>query len=313
MLLQQIILSAPLFILVFVGYGAMKFAKWPPAMSESLARFVFTLALPALLFRLMSDMSKLPPVNPKLLIAFFGACLLVFIMGRLLSWKIFNLDGSAQSVFALGGTFSNNVMLGIPLAKTLLGDAALPSVALILVFNALILWTLVTVSVEWARHRHITLESLKRIIINVLTNPIVASIAIGSLWGMTGWKLPGLVDTTLALVSDAAAPMALLALGMGLAEYGMGDDWRVPAVIVVLKLVAHPVLAWVLCRALNLSLVDTQAVVLMAAISVGANVYLMARQFDTMVGPVAASLVASTALAALTAPLAMALTRMGLD
>jgi malonate transporter len=52
----------------------------------------------------------------------------------------------SQSVFALGGVFSNNVMLGLPLAKVSLGEAAVPSVALVLVFNALILWTLVTVS-----------------------------------------------------------------------------------------------------------------------------------------------------------------------
>lgn len=35
------------------------------------------------------------------------------MIGRLVSWKIFKLDGVSQSVFALGGVFSNNVMLGL--------------------------------------------------------------------------------------------------------------------------------------------------------------------------------------------------------
>jgi predicted permease len=312
MLLQQILLSAPLFILVFVGYGVMKFAGWPKSMSDSLSRFVFTLALPALLLHLMSDLSKLPPVDPRLLLAFFGACLLVFVLGRLLAWKVFRLDGAGQSVFAMGGIFSNNVMLGIPLTKTLLGDSALPSVALILVFNALILWTLITCSVEWARHSHMSVSALRKIVVDVLKNPIVASIMVGTLWGLTGWKLPAVLDSTLLLVASAAAPMALIALGMGLAEYGIGHDWRIPASIVVLKLILHPLLAFGLAYWLGLSPVATQAVVLMASISVGANVYLMARQFETMEGPVAASLVASTALAALTTPLALALTRLAL-
>ena len=121
-------------------------------MAESLSQFVFSVALPAMLFRLMSDFSKLPPVDVRLLIAFFGGCLIVFVIGRLIAWKLFALDGVSQSVFALGGVFSNNVLLGLPLAKVALGDAAVPSVALVLVFNALILWTLVTVSVEWAQH-----------------------------------------------------------------------------------------------------------------------------------------------------------------
>lgn len=309
MLAQQILLSAPLFILVFVGYAAMKFFAWPASMSDALSRFVFSLALPALLFHLLSDLSKMPPVDSRLLLAFFGSCFLVFGLGRLLAWKVFKLDGASQSVFAMGGIFSNNVMLGIPLCKTLLGDAALPSAALILVFNALTLWTLVTVSVEVARHHHLSTKNLGKMALGVMSNPIVAAIGAGTLWGLTGWKLPTLIDSTVLLVSQAASPMALIALGMGLAQYGIGKDWRIPASITLLKLVGHPLLAWLIARALHLPVLETQTVVLMASIAVGANVYLMARQFETMEGPVAASLVASTAMAALTTPLAMALMR----
>ena len=154
--LHQLSLAAPFFGLVFVGYALMRFSGWPAAMSDNLSRFVFSVAMPAMLFRMMSDLSRLPPVDARLLAAFFGSCLIVFVLGRLLAWKCFGLDGAGQSLFGLGGVFSNNVLLGIPLAKVALGEAALPSVALVLVFNSLTLWTLVTVSVEWARHGSFT-------------------------------------------------------------------------------------------------------------------------------------------------------------
>jgi len=48
-------------------------------------------------------------------------------------------------------------------------------------------------------------------------------------------------------------------------------------------------------------------VTLMASIATGANVYLMARQFGVMEGEVAGGLVLSTALAAVTSPLLIAL------
>jgi predicted permease len=51
---------------------------------------------------------------------------------------------------------------------------------------------------------------------------------------------------------------------------------------------------------------ETRVVVLLSALSVGVNVYLMAREFDAMQGPVASSMVLSTAFSALTAPLALA-------
>lgn len=40
-LLHQVYLSTPLFILVFIGYGVMRWAHWPKVMSDSLSRFVF--------------------------------------------------------------------------------------------------------------------------------------------------------------------------------------------------------------------------------------------------------------------------------
>lgn len=311
-ILNQVINSSPLFILVFIGYATMRIANWPKSMSESLSKFVFSLALPALLFHLMSDMSKLPAVDARLLIAFFGGCLVIFCAGRFWAWKAFKLDGTAQSVFALGGIFCNNLMLGLPLAKMMLGDVALPSVALVIIFNSLILWTLVTVSVEWSRHGSFSVNGFLRTLKSVLTNPIVAAILSGTGWGLTGWKVPGLIDTTLAMVSSAAAPMALIALGMGLAEYGVGKDWRMPASVTFLKLVAHPLAVLLIALLLGLPPMETQVVVLMASIATGANVYLMARQFQTLEGPIASSLVMTTILASITSPLILSAAKLAL-
>jgi predicted permease len=74
-----------------------------------------------------------------------------------------------------------------------------------------------------------------------------------------------------------------------------------------LKLVLQPAIVFALAPALALPPLETQAIVMLASLPVGANVYLMSRQFDTLGGPVAASLVISTALAAATTPLILAL------
>ncbi|HEY6896867.1 MAG TPA: AEC family transporter [Rhodocyclaceae bacterium] len=305
--LHYLELSVPLFALVFVGYALMHWGHWPKTISEGLSRFVFSVALPALLFRLMADRSKLPPVDARLLLAFFGGCLIVFVIGRIVGARLFRLDGVAGSVFALGGIFSNNVLLGVPLAKVTLGEAALPTVALVVVFNALTLWTLVTVSVEWSRHGSLSLHGFGRTLKGVLTNPLVAAILSGTLFGLTGLPLPALIDTPLAMTGQAATPMALIALGMGLAEYGIRTGWQQSVGISVLKLIVQPLVVWVLARLLGLPAIETQAVVLLASLATGANVYLMSRQFKTMEGPVASSLVLTTALAAVTTPLALAL------
>jgi len=299
-------LTAPLFFLVLVGYALVRWGGWTREVADALTRFVFYVAVPALLFRLMSDFSKLPKVDARLLAAYFGACLVIFAASRVIAARVFHLDAVAQSVFALGGIFSNNVLLGLPLARATLGERALPAISLVLVFNALLLWTLATVSVEWARHRALSWSAYLQAAKAVLANPIVASILVGTIWGFVAPPLPRVIDQTLLLVSDAAIPMSLISLGMGLAGYGIREGWRISAVMTAMKLAGQPLAVWLLARALALPPLETQAVVLLATLPIGANVYLMARQFDTLGGPVASSLVLSTALAAVTTPLILA-------
>jgi predicted permease len=306
-LVHHLALALPLFSLVLVGYATMRLCRWPTSVADGLTRFVFSLALPAVLFRLMSKSGDLPPVDWRLLIAFFGGCLIVFVIARLASWKLFALDGVAQSVFALGCIFSNNLMLGLPLAKASLGDAAMPSVALILVFNALILWTLVTVSVEWAKSGSLSVRALAATARGVLTNPVVVGILSGALFGLSGWTLPEAIDSPLNMVGQAGTPLALIALGMGLAEYGIRAGWRVSVAVCAFKLVVLPLVVWGLARLLALPAMETRVIVLLSSMAIGANVYLMSRQFQSMEGATASSLVLSTVLAALTTPLALSL------
>jgi malonate transporter len=304
-------ITAPLFLLVLLGYLLTGWAGWPKAASDALTRLVFSVAVPARVFRLMSDFSDLPHTDARLLIAYFGSCLIVFLLGRITGRFLFRMDGVSQSVFAMGGIFSNNVLLGVPLAKLALGDASIPAVSLVLVFNTLVLWMLVTVSVEWARNRSTSLRGLTRTVKGVVTNPIVIAILGGVAFGFTGLQLPPVVDQTLVMVSQAAVPLSLIALGMSLNEFGIGEGWRESVAICVLKLVAQPLAVYLLAWALALPPMETRVVVLLACLPVGVNVYLMSRQFKVLGGAVASSLVLSTALAAATTPLVLALTGKG--
>lgn len=80
------------------------------------------------------------------------------------------------------------------------------------------------------------------------------------------------------------------------------------AAICVLKLLVQPLVVFAIARLIALPPLETQAVVMLASLPVGANVYLMSREFDTLGGPVALSLVLSSTLAAVTTPVVLALT-----
>lgn len=301
-LLHQILLSMPLFILIALGWLLVRWRKWPGSITEALNRVVFKIALPAMLFRLMSDFSKSPPVDARLLIAFFGSCLIVFVLGRLIARRVFKLDGISGSVFALGGIFSNNVMLGLPIATVMLGERAIPSVALVLVFNGLILWTLATVSVEWFKHGALNLKGFGKTAISVLKNPLIIAILSGTLFSLTGVPLPQMVDQPISMLGKIAVPLALVALGMSLAAYQMKEGLRESYAICLLKLIVQPLVIWALAWLIGLPPLESKVVVLLGSMSVGINVYLMSQQFNVLKGPAATSMLLSTIFSAVTTP-----------
>ena len=302
-------LSAPLFAIVFVGYVLALWRYWRREWTAHASKFVFSFALPVLLFRLMSKLQELPPVDARLLIAFFGGCLLVFLSGRWIARTVFRQEGAARSIFGVAGVFSNNVLLGVPLARLTLGERAMPAVALVLVFNALTLWTLLSVSIEWSRHGSLSLAGFGRTAAGVAKNPIVMSILIGAAFGLLGGRLPATVSVTLDFIADLAGPAALLVSGMGLAGYSVRREWQQTIAICGLKLIVQPLTVWLLAVALGLPAIERSAVVLLASLAVGANVYLMSVQYEALQGTIASSLVLSTLLAAVTTPMFLALLR----
>ena len=64
---------------------------------------------------------------------------------------------------------------------------------------------------------------------------------------------------------------------------------------------------WGLAWLIGLPKMETQVVVVLASMSVGVNVYMMSRQFKSLEGPTASSLVLSTMLASVTTPLLLTL------
>ncbi|MEN3110256.1 AEC family transporter [Uliginosibacterium paludis] len=305
--IDRLAASSPLFILIFAGFAIARWARWPAGVSEGLTRVVFNLALPAMLFFTLSDFSRLPAVDARLLIAFFGGIFVVFLLARVAGRLLFRLDGVSGSIFALGTIFSNNAMLGLPLARATLGEGAIPSVALVLAFNSLTLWTLVMVSIEWAQHGELSARGFAKTARGVLTNPLILAIMAGALFGLTGLPLPHLVSEPVSMLAQAATPLSLLVLGMGLAEFRIREGLVQSLTVCFLKLLVLPLVVWGIALLLHLPPMETRVVVLLSSMAMGVNVYLMSRQFRAFEGPTAAAMVLSTVFSAAVTPLVLTL------
>lgn len=306
-LAERLLLSAPLFAMVLLGALVARVTKWPPVWTVALNRFVFTVPLPVLLFRAVSRVGGESMADARLLVAFFGSCLLVFALAFWTGKVLLGKSAPGPAMIGVASVFSNNGLLGIPLVHILLGPLAMPAVAWIMTFNAVTLWTLATVAIESSKAGEVNFKGLRRTLTKVGTSPIVLGIVCGALVAIVRIPIPQWFGEALDKVSLSAGPIALIALGLDVARYEVKRDLRSALVICGYKLVVQPIVAWLLCLALGLPRLETQVVVLMASLSVGVNVHLMAQHFDSSQGTVASSLVLSTVVGAVTTPVLLAL------
>lgn len=301
--------SIPLFLLIALGYALTRWGKFPKAGSDGLAKFAFSVALPAMLFRLLSQMFKnQSSADPMLLVAFFGSCFIVFIAGHFFSNHVLKVGPVGASVFGTSLVFSNNGLLGLPLAIVMLGDEYVPSVAAVLSINAMVLWTLASFAAELSqKSRSLSLRALAQTARIVFRNPLIIAIFAGALWNLTQIELPKAVDEPLRLLGNSATPLSLVAVGMGLAEYGIGVGLRTGACVTFGKLFIQPAMVFLLTRLIGLGPVESTAVVFLGSLPCAVNVYLMAKQFRVIEAEIANAMVLTTLGSALTVPLVVTL------
>ena len=300
-------LCLPLFLLVIVGWALIKAKLFEQSVVRALSGFTFRFLMPALLFSLMSKLSEMPPMDWRVLIAFFGSCIIIYYLGRT-AGRFFGLDNTGKTIFGMAAIFGNNVQLGVPILQVSLGNEAMPTISLLIIFSVLLLWTTAIASVELGKTEGVKdWAKIGRSLLKVFKNPVVIGIITGSAWGLTGWELPQVVDKTLGYVSSATTPIALIVVGMGLAQHSFSAALPRGLTISTLKIVIHPIIVYCIARLISLDTITTNACVLTAALPVAINVYLMASEFRSEEGAASNAIFVSTMLSALLIPLTLTL------
>ena len=208
----------------------------------------------------------------------------------------------------MAAIFGNNVQLGVPIVQVSLGEAAMPTISLLIIFSVLILWTAAIACVEFGKGEGpVNVRKILFSMTRVLKNPIVLGILLGGAFGLTGLKLPHFVDGTLAYISQATTPIALVVVGMGLAQHRFSAALPKGLGIAALKLVAQPAIVYGLCLAIGLSKEVTQAAVLTAALPVAINIYMMAVDFRSEEAAASNAIFVSTILSAISIPIVLTL------
>ena len=302
---------APVVLLIAAGYFTGR-QGWVGAVAvKDLSNLIFLLLAPALLFRTMS-LVRVEDLQFRPVAAYFAASVLIFC--ALLAWRGFNRHGA---VLALGNTFSNTVMIGLPLVGLAFGDAGLVVLLTLVSLHSLVLMTGATVVLELATAREqaasgaghggcrAMLRAVARALRNAVVHPVPLPIVAGLLYGQTGWGLPEVIDKPLAMLGQAFSPLALVMVGVTLAWTRVGAHLHGALVQAAIKNLVHPLMVAAIAGLMGVRGLPLAVMVLTAALPIGANVFLFSQRYRSAEALTTASVVVSTLLGLVTVSFAL--------
>ncbi|HLU78341.1 MAG TPA: AEC family transporter [Burkholderiaceae bacterium] len=300
---MSLILEAvlPLFALILGGYLAGRRRLLGASATDSLNSFVVWMALPALLFQAMAQISWEELHQPGFIAASAIAMAVVFLVSFLAGRKEKRRLADA-SITSLAAAYGNAGYMGIPLCIMVLGEASLPAVILITLLTACVLFAFSIILVELDLQRSATVgATLRKVGVSVARNPLVFAPVAGLAVSGLGLTLPAPVLQFTTLLGAAASPCALVTIGLFLSQgstsHHRGTVWR----IVWLKLLIHPLLAFVLVTwVFSVPPMWASAAVLLAALPVGTGPFMVAKLYDREPAVTSEATLLSTVLSVIT-------------
>ena len=313
---------APTFFVMLLGYGAGKTGHINNRHVTELNTVVMSYCLPASLLvatasSKWSDLVSQWPILLSLGIVMMGIYVLWYAYQRLVR----NQDSSEAALQSLAVGQPNYAAAAFPVITALFGPSNLSTIAVGIAVGSLLPspLTLALLELDEPEHNrergesdqcrgrakanglmHFGIASSR-----ALSKPIVLAPVFGTLLSLSGWQLPGVLIACLREIGTAAGGMGLLVTGLVLSE----TKFRLTintALGVAVSNIVQPVLAFIICHAVNAPLEITKLSVIMAALPSGFFGILFGNSYGRLSDEANSTIIVSTIFSALTLPVAIA-------
>jgi malonate transporter and related proteins len=305
---MAVVISAllPVFLLIVLGFILRRSLMRLDTQWHGLERLTYYVLFPTLLIQTLvkADLSSVPVagVGGALMLSALAMSLLCLALRPVfLRW---NIDGPAfTSIFQGATRWQTYVALAV--SSNLFGHTglALASVAMVAIIPLVNVFS-VSVLAHYAAPEK---QSLRAIVMTVLTNPLIWACAIGLAVNVTHLPLPQVWHDVAEALGRSSLGIGLLVTGAGLQLAGMFRPSLAASIAVFLKLILMPVLGVALALWFGISGSSLVIVAVCTAVPTSSSAYVLARQMGGDAPLLAQIITLQTILAAVTMPIAIAL------
>ena len=265
----------PIFLLMAAGYAARCFHLLDRADVEKINRIVFRAFMPVMVFYNLYSSDLSSAMRGSLL----GYAVIGVFAEYLLSLGyalLFVKDHSRRGVVIQGLYRSNFVIIGLPIAESLvggdLGPVAMLLAVVIPIFNILAVITLAVFNGKK--------PGLKEVVLDILKNPLIIGSVAGIAALLAGLRLPAPLEKVVSQMSGATSPVLLFLLGAFFQFKGMRSHMRELAAVCAGRLVVFPALFLGLAVAIGFRGVELVSLTGVFASSTAIASFTMAQQMD---------------------------------
>ena len=300
---------SPVFSIVLLGYVIVRKNVLTARDINGVSRLVFNILIPVLLFNSMSKVELPAQFKWQFFLAYYLVVLFIYGLGMLISKRYFAYSRPEQGVFSMGSTYSNLVLVGLPIISAGFGEEALLPLFMLISIHSAVQFFIVTLVVEGDTGGDRSVLQIGADTIGRLArNPIIIGLALGLLVNFLNLPIPEILDETLSLIGRATLPCALLVLGGSLNAFKVAGHFGEAWTMIGLKMVVQPLLVWVLAfLVLRIDPLWGAVAVMAAGMPVGVNAYMTAQKYRVGIAAMSTAFLISTLLAALSQSLLLAM------
>lgn len=290
----------PVFLVIAIGAVARRYAFLAEPFIDTANGLVYYLLLPALLFFKIGTSDFRQAFNAPLVLGGYAATVTTFLAATLLSRRM-RMTPAEQGAFVQGSFRANLAYVGLPIVFSAVGDAGLRKAGILLGFMVPLLNALAVVALllpHGAASR--PGENARRVLRQLVTNPLILSSFLGIAWSAFSLRLPPLAGNTLEILSSATLPLSLLCLGGSFSFERARSGFRLAALASSLKTVLLAGTALAAYRWMGLSGEDLRVGAIMMGCPTAVITYVMASQLKGDTDLAGSIVVVSTAVSAAT-------------
>lgn len=288
------ILSAviPVALIVFVGFVAGKTLQLDLSTLSRLSLYVLFPALVAdSLYRTTLSAENAVGIFLGFTLTYLLMCLLAWVLG-----KRMGLSTPVQKSLVATSAFPNTGNMGLPVALFALGEAGLERAVVYMIASSIVIFSTAPAFLKGGGFWSGVLFTLKL--------PLMWAMIAGLGLRWSGVQLPFKLDESLHLVAQATISVALLLLGMQIANSRLELKLYEGAAS-LLRLVGGAIAGYLVAKLLGLTELDLQVVVLQSAMPSAVSAFLMVNEFGGDAACTARVVVVSTLLAFVTLPVVL--------